>query len=161
MGTISHSSTSGTTMTLNYVPDAVDITSVLHVINYATGADSTQALTSGSNTITIAPGSIYLITSSSYDVLGAIIGFGNFLFIRAVSTGEGDDFTVYWKTDYDADWESASFYSTEDRIRIPSNRRGHWMQWEIRGDAQNQRFELHNTGIEVRLAGPSYGARQS
>ena len=162
-GTIAINGTSGTEMYIGYTPNAAAPASsaTLHVIDYASGSETTYTLVSGSNTITIVPGAIYLFAVSYYDASGALSGLGSFLFIRAVSTGEGDDFTVYWKTDYDADWESVSFNSTEDRIRIPTNRRGHWLQWEIRGDAQNQRFELQNTGMEVRLAGPSYGARQS
>ena len=162
-GTIAINGTSGTEMYIGYTPNASAPASsaTLHVIDYASGSETTYTLVSGSNTITIVPGAIYLFAVSYYDASGALSGLGSFLFIRAVSTGEGDDFTVYWKTDYDADWESVSFNSTEDRIRIPSNRRGHWLQWEIRGDAQNQRFELQNTGMEMRLAGPSYGARQS
>jgi hypothetical protein len=70
-------------------------------------------------------------------------------------------FTVEWHTDYDSSWLSADFTSGESRVRIPTNRRGHWFQWEIEGDGQNQRIELKNAMLTVRLHGPSYGANQS
>jgi len=161
MGTISYSSSSGTTMSIYYVPASTESSATLHLIDYATGTESTQALTSGANSVTISPGLIYLITSSYYDAAGDLLGIGNFLFQRVTSTGAGDDFTVKWKTDYDADWETTTFDTDETRIRIPTNRRGHWFQWEIEGSGQNQRLELRNFGLEIRLSGPSYGARES
>ncbi len=161
MGTLQYSGTSGTTMTLSYTAATGESSATMHMVKYDTGVETTQALSSGSNSVTVVPGAIYLLASSYYDSEGDLLGFGNFLFVRIPSTGEGDDFTVLWQTDYDLDWISTNFNSGETRIRIPINRRGHWLQWEIQGDAQNQRLELRSSGMEIRLNGPSYGARQS
>lgn len=161
MGTLAYGSISGTTMTLNYKIAAGEDSANLHMIKYATGDETTQALSAGANTVTVVPGAIYLMASAYYDATPSLLGFGNFLFLRAASTSEGDDWLVRWRSDYDAAWLESSFDADEDRIRIPTNRRGHWFQYEIKGDAQNQRFELRNTGLEIRMAGPAYGARQS
>lgn len=78
-----------------------------------------------------------------------------------MAAGSGDDFTIQWQTDYDAAFLSADFDTGETRIRIPTNRRGHWFQWEIKGDGQNQRLELRNTMLDVRLHGMARDARQT
>lgn len=159
-GSIRYSGCSGTTMALHYTAGSGESSATLHMVNYATGAESTQSLSDGSNSVTVAPGQIYIFIPASYDGDGDLLGLGNFLFLKMPSTGEGNDFTVKWKTDYDADWESVSFNDSETRIRIPTNRRGHWLQWELYGDGQNQRMELRSAGYEARLHGMSYAARQ-
>jgi hypothetical protein len=160
-GILTYSGTSGTAMTLRYTPDDDESSAVLHAINYGTGADTTQAMSSGANTVTVSPGAIYLLVVAGYDGAGDLLAFSNFLFFRVPSTGEGDDFTLKWITDYDEDWQSVQFDTGEDRIRIPTNRKGHWFQWEISGDGQNQRLELRNVQLAARLYGQSMNARQS
>lgn len=161
MGTLSYAGISGTSLTLRYAPAEAESSAVLHRIDRGTGTETTQSLTAGNNSVTVTPGTAYLFVSSAYDGGGDFLAFGNFLLLRIPSEGAGDDFEIRWRTDYDEEWDGAAFASGEQRIRIPTNRRGHWLQWEIYGDNQNQRLELRNIGLEMRMSGPSYEARQT
>lgn len=123
-------------------------------------ATTSQAVVAGSNSVTVTAGIQYAFWVEAYNAADEFGAMAGPIFMTIPVTAAGDDFTVKWKTDYDADWLDAGFGADETRIRIPSNRRGHWLQWEISGDAQNKRFELRSYGMEVRMQGPTWQARQ-
>lgn len=160
-GTITIGSVSGTTLTLNYTPGPNMVTATLHMIRHDSGAETTQAVVSGANSITIVPGKIYLFIVAEYDVAVALDGFSNILFRRMPSTGEGTDFTVRWRTDYDADWQEVGLDEDEVRSRIPTNRMGHHMQVEVQTHVQNERMTLKNFQLTARMGGRAYAGRQS
>ena len=151
---------SGTTMTMTWTPETNEVTATLHLITYSTGAETTQALTSGSNSVTIVQSTLYMMVVSGYDSGGLLVGFSNFIFEQTPSSGEGTDYTVYWETDYDVTQQSVGLDINDTRNRIPTNRRGHHFQWELKHHGQNQSIVIKNTELSVRVAGRAYGGRQ-
>jgi len=160
-GTILVSSFSGTTMTLRYAPGANVDAATLYMTRHDTGEETTQSIVSGANSVTVSPGAIYRLAAAAYNSIGELGGFTNSLLVRVPSTGEGTDYAFRWKSDYDSDWQSVGLDVDARRIRVPTNRLGHHIQWEIKTANQNNRMVVRNMAMTVRMGGRAYGAQQS
>jgi len=154
---------SGTTFSLTFTPAATWVSGTLQAQRLDTGALTEQAVVSGLNSVTVVPGRSYLFVVASLDVLGAFIGMSNPVTVAIPQTGEGSDWKVRWKSDFDTSWTQYGFDIDEVRVRVPllfSGSRGHHMQFEFINDGQNDRMVVRNLAIEARLHGKSMAARQ-
>jgi hypothetical protein len=147
---------------IEFTPGENFASGILYSMRLDSAVTSQQAVVSGLNSVTVDEGLQYTFWIVSSNASGEVSGdIAGPIYMLIPYVSDGDDLTIKWKTDYDADWYSAEFNTGETRIRIPTKRRGHSYQFEISGDGQNQRLELRNFATEVRVNGLSFSARQS
>jgi hypothetical protein len=70
-----------------------------------------------------------------------------------------DRMDIEWRSDYHEEWMGGVWPDTVNRARLVPNATAHWLQYRVRGQAQNQRVRIRNLQVEAGVHGMAEMAR--
>lgn len=142
------------TVTLQYTPAATFASGTLYWYQNSTGVTASQAVVSGSNTITGIPnGAKVIVYVSALDATPEFLGTTAPISLITSRVYTNDPKIHFrWRTN-ETDWQSAEVSANFERMAYPVDMRGFWYQQELSCRAQNQRHVFSMEKLQTRIHG--------
>jgi len=150
-GTLSIESNWPDNLSLRYTPGENFDSGVLNIYRVDTGVSTSQAVVSGTNTLTnLSQGRQYTFTVDAYNAGGTYGDTTSPVSLVTAANIDGNDSAIEFKYRTDSlDWQTLYIGSDTERIHIPVDCRGHWYQQKISCKKQNVRLRFNGMKIHA------------
>lgn len=136
-------------------------TATLHLLNTATGSDSTSSVVEGSNWVANVPTGRYMAWVDEYDATPLLLRHSNPILFSVTSLDtDADLYTVSFRGDENP-WVDRQIPADQTRRSVFSGEACHRYRWRVENLIQNKRMILRSVNFHLRQQGRSASAENT